>query len=294
MSYLDDLIQESNDSYNKKVTEKSEKKARDDKDTSDMMAFNENYNNFSSNYRKWADANHTEKDYSPLSDKELNDRIARYVKNIGINEGELTADSSDADVARYGNTIIDNVNADYITYEDYIKDQGSDEERASYNFLRNYENYSRQRDKMTVDQQRKLDGVRDKALETIKEGKKKFDEWRNENYSDANERFRAFDYYFDKYGNEDSSSNPTTSDTESNTESNTDSSSDDGTTGEEIVLNVKPGDTFGQMLLDNGLVTDKGLWGPDGDVEFYTKQLNDANHMNLIYPGQAIRLKRRK
>lgn len=61
-----------------------------------------------------------------------------------------------------------------------------------------------------------------------------------------------------------------------------------------ITLNVQEGDTFGQLLLDNGLVTDNGLWGPEGDVEFYAKQLNDANHMNLIYPGQSIRLKKRK
>lgn len=93
--------------------------------------------------------------------------------------------------------------------------------------------------------------------------------------------------------NSDSNSN---SDSSSNSGSNSgsNSNSDDETTSEDVVLNIKKGDTFGQMLLDAGIVTDNGLWGPNGDVEFYTKQLSDPYHMNLIYPGQAIRLKRRR
>lgn len=63
---------------------------------------------------------------------------------------------------------------------------------------------------------------------------------------------------------------------------------------EYVEFTVKPGDTFGQMLVDAGLVTDNGLWGPNGDVAYYSQQLNDQNGMNLIYPGQVIRFKKRK
>lgn len=35
----------------------------------------------------------------------------------------------------------------------------------------------------------------------------------------------------------------------------------------------KQGDTFGQVICDLGLKTSHGLWGPDGDVAYYTQQL---------------------
>lgn len=43
-----------------------------------------------------------------------------------------------------------------------------------------------------------------------------------------------------------------------------------------VTYTYKPGDTFGNVLLKTGLATDKGLWGSDGDVAFYNKQLVDT------------------
>lgn len=40
-----------------------------------------------------------------------------------------------------------------------------------------------------------------------------------------------------------------------------------------VEYTYKQGDTFGQVINDLGLRTWHGLWGPDGDVEYYTKQL---------------------
>lgn len=129
------------------------------------------------------------------------------------------------------------------------------------------------------------------------------DKYRKQMGDNALALFDDFDTFFDKFikDREAKNTNSNEADAESgsanpnsDSNSNTDSNSDDETTGEDVVLNVKKGDTFGQMLLDAGIVTDNGLWGPNGDVEFYTKQLSDPYHMNLIYPGQAIRLKRRR
>lgn len=56
----------------------------------------------------------------------------------------------------------------------------------------------------------------------------------------------------------------------------------------------KRGDTFGQVIKDLGLKTDKGLWGSDGDVAYYTKQLREQGIPGMVPIGKKIRLKRRK
>jgi hypothetical protein len=40
-----------------------------------------------------------------------------------------------------------------------------------------------------------------------------------------------------------------------------------------VAYTYKPGDTFGQVICDLGLKTSHGLWGENGDVAYYTAQL---------------------
>lgn len=61
-----------------------------------------------------------------------------------------------------------------------------------------------------------------------------------------------------------------------------------------IEYTYKRGDTFGQVIKDLGLKTDKGLWGSDGDVAYYTKQLREQGIPGMVPIGTTIRLKRRK
>lgn len=56
----------------------------------------------------------------------------------------------------------------------------------------------------------------------------------------------------------------------------------------------KPGDTFGQVLIKMGLSDGRNLWGPNGDVEYYRKQLHDQGLYGNIPIGRTIRLRRRK
>lgn len=51
---------------------------------------------------------------------------------------------------------------------------------------------------------------------------------------------------------------------------------------------VKPGDTLGQIILDQGWSTDAGLWGPNGDVA-RVAAANSIASPNLIHPGQVIK-----
>lgn len=54
------------------------------------------------------------------------------------------------------------------------------------------------------------------------------------------------------------------------------------------------GDTLGDVIKELGLQTDKGLWGPDGDVEYYTKQLREQGINGNIPTDRVIKLQKRK
>lgn len=59
----------------------------------------------------------------------------------------------------------------------------------------------------------------------------------------------------------------------------------------------KPGDTFGQVILDLGLATDHGLWGDSGDVAYYTQQLESQGALDSngnVIVGREIVLTPRK
>lgn len=102
---------------------------------------------------------------------------------------------------------------------------------------------------------------------------------------------------------------PTTTDTdttvkeETTTEATTpEEKKDTATTSDTIEYTYKPGDTFGQVIKNLGLESGSGLWGANGDVEYYTKQLEDQlwnsgvwapGERQNIPVGTTIRLSRR-
>lgn len=57
-----------------------------------------------------------------------------------------------------------------------------------------------------------------------------------------------------------------------------------------VSYTYKSGDTFGQVICDLGLTTEHGLWGEDGDVAYYTKQLHDQGIYGNIPIGTTIKL----
>lgn len=102
---------------------------------------------------------------------------------------------------------------------------------------------------------------------------------------------------------------PTTTDTdttvkeETKTEATTpEEKKETATTADTIEYTYQPGDTFGQVIKNLGLESGSGLWGANGDVEYYTKQLEDqlwnsgtwpAGERQNIPVGTTIRLTRR-
>ena len=61
-----------------------------------------------------------------------------------------------------------------------------------------------------------------------------------------------------------------------------------------VSYTYKKGDTFGQVILDLGLNTSHGLWGADGDVNYYTEQLHEQGIYGNIPIGTTIYLTPRK
>ena len=64
-----------------------------------------------------------------------------------------------------------------------------------------------------------------------------------------------------------------------------------------ITYTYKPGDTFGQVLLNLGLSDGTNLWGQGGDVEYYTRQLIDQNMLDYngnVKLGIPFKLRRRR
>lgn len=57
-----------------------------------------------------------------------------------------------------------------------------------------------------------------------------------------------------------------------------------------ISYTYKAGDTFGQVIIDLGLRTSHSMWGPDGDVAYYTAQLNAQGISGNIPIGTTIKL----
>lgn len=64
-----------------------------------------------------------------------------------------------------------------------------------------------------------------------------------------------------------------------------------------VKYTYKQGDTFGQVVCDLGLKTSHGLWGPDGDVAYYTEQLivqGALDDNGNVIVGRTIELTPRK
>lgn len=113
----------------------------------------------------------------------------------------------------------------------------------------------------------------------------------------------------DRYNSENKSESSDKSNSASGNSSNsegqsgatTNDTSNDNSSAEVIEYTYKPGDNFGQVIKNLGLESGNGLWGENGDVAYYTKQLvdqglwaNNGNRPGNIPIGTTIKLTRRK
>lgn len=133
-----------------------------------------------------------------------------------------------------------------------------------------------------------------KSRKSLSELKEKYVKEHNGAINTAFDAFENADKYL---ANRDKVSTGTGGGSQSNT---TDGSSD--TTSEEVTFTIPRANDpsyrgFGQKIVDLGLATNKGLWGSDGDVQFYTKQLYEQGAVDKngnIKIGVPIKLRRRR
>ena len=136
------------------------------------------------------------------------------------------------------------------------------------------------------------------------------DKYRKQMSDTAIAMFDDFDTYYEEYkknkpkqeaAKKAESGNGVEAKGNNNSNSGTNTSSDE-TTDEEVTFTLKSANDpnykgFGQKIVDLGLATDKGLWGNDGDVQFYTKQLYEQGAIDKngnLKIGVPIRLRKRK
>ena len=133
-----------------------------------------------------------------------------------------------------------------------------------------------------------------KSRKSLSELKEKYVKEHNGAINTAFDAFENADKYL---ANRDKVSTGTGGGSQSNT---TDGSSD--TTSDEVTFTLPRANDpsyrgFGQKIVDLGLATDKGLWGSDGDVQFYTKQLYEQGAVDKngnLKIGVPIKLRRRR
>lgn len=133
-----------------------------------------------------------------------------------------------------------------------------------------------------------------KSRKSLSELKEKYVKEHNGAINTAFDAFENADKYL---ANRDKVGTVTGGGSQSNT---TDGSSD--TTSEEVTFTLPRANDpsyrgFGQKIVDLGLATNKGLWGSDGDVQFYTKQLYEQGAVDKngnLKIGVPIKLRRRR
>lgn len=133
-----------------------------------------------------------------------------------------------------------------------------------------------------------------KSRKSLSELKEKYVKEHNGAINTAFDAFENADKYL---ANRDKVSTGTGGGSQSNT---TDGSSD--TTSDEVTFTLPRANDpsyrgFGQKIVDLGLATNKGLWGSDGDVQFYTKQLYEQGAVDKngnLKIGVPIKLRRRR
>lgn len=264
---------------------------------------------FLKGYGKWANKDGSQSKAKGRSDDYYEKGLDEFIRKSGEYEGAINADSSEADVARYGAKVLDKLNGELagsnMSFEEYVNKRGTKDEKALYRAKQQYEREAEGRPSQDYF------GRQNQGFQyenEFNELKKKYETSLKTNDDYVYDLYENYGKYTtgstgvnnsttDKanadQGNPDDSTS--TNDEEGGT---TDGFSDEETEGDVIEYTYKPGDTFGQVLVDLGLATDKGLWGDDGDVAFYDKQLwaqgaPDPVTGNIPV-GTTIKLRRRK
>ena len=246
-------------------------------------------------YSSWAKQNGGK--YADSSVEDLTARVKDMAYKSGLYDGVLKEDSSDRDIAEYGANFMQNLMGkkdDWsdMTFNEYLKIWGTKEEKEAYDRRKRAVEgdrgaYDTWNSPFTKSYNRDLFNDDTKKLSKAETAFDKFNkQWDTDSYT-------IFENYEEDFAKKKASEKTSKKGSDNKTTTPAEASDEDTVT---IVAN-QDGKGFAQRLLDNGLATDHGLWGNDGDVAFYTKQLYDQGALDArgnLRIGVPIKLKRRK
>lgn len=267
--------------------------------------FDKNVSDFVETYRKWAKDNKSDK-FKDASDDEIKDRIINLVRESGVSDGRVEDGKFDSkDYYDYGNEFIEGIGGRRKTFDKafdraesakQLYDKMSDDDKSALAEVIKYEknlkamkdssNPNRPQSQYTgIDQDKLAKGV---ALRKLLE-----------KAGSAYSRKKDTDDFMDIFENYESYRSKN-SDGKKDATGKKEGADKKETSNEDVVefMLTRGNDPnyrgFGQKLVDLGLATDNGLWGENGDVAYYTKQLNDQGIYGNLPIGKTIRLTRRK
>ena len=294
MSFTDELRKNREDA--KKAAAEAE--AAETKRSNAADAFNMRLDDFVSQYRKWS-SNNKDAKYAKATDDELKERVTGLIQKAGVEDEQINSgDTNSYDYYKYG--------VDFLNGMDSQKSKGllggvrnkvkavselSASDKAALaeaaKFEDNYKKYKNgeiQDWRAGIDQEKAAKGMQvRKSLDTATRQKNKAD--------NANDFFDIFENYESYMTKDEGEKNGSKEGSKAGTSGTTDSDTVEFTLTKANDPNYKG---FGQKLVDLGLATENGLWGENGDVAYYTKQLNDQGIYGNLPIGKTIRLKRRK
>ena len=247
---------------------------------------------FLKGYGKWANKDGSQSKAKGRSDDYYEKGLDEFIRKSGEYEGVINADSSEADIARYGAKVLDKLNGELagsnMSFEEYVNKRGTKDEKALYRAKQQYE---REKDNRPAQDYYGRQNQGFQYENEFNELKKKY-----EASLKSNDDY-VYDLYenYGKYTTGSTGGNNSTADKANAVAEKTDES--DTVTFTLPRANDPEYGGFAQKIIDLGLATDKGLWGSDGDVAFYTQQLYDQGALDAngnLKIGTPIKLKRRK
>ena len=299
-----DILNELRATRNQQIEDRAAKAEAEARDKSDIESYDKAVNTYLDKYTNWAKNNNGK--FAGSSRDDIEKRIREFVKTSGAADGQLTKDSSDADVARYGAGFLNSLSGlkedgSEYTFKDYLEKYGDSETKSAVarqldamDILRKYRD---NQDGMTDSEKERLsnaNATRDRDMRWLGSARTQYNTWQKSNNDELYDIFENYETYMPK------------KEESNNTAEQASTTSKDGSTaaasGDEVTFQLDRANDpnykgFGQKIVDLGLATDKGLWGSNGDVAFYTKQLYDQGALDAngnLKIGVPIKLKRRK
>lgn len=301
------LLNELRATRNQLIEDRAAKAEAEAKDKSDIDSYNKAVNTYLDKYTDWAKNNNGK--FAGSSRDDIEKRIRNFVLSSGAADGQLTDKSSEADIARYGAGFLNSLSGlkedgSEYTFNDYLREHGDDETKSAaarqlhaMDILRKYRN---NQDEMTDDDRWQLDNAnatRDRDMKWLGSARTRYNTWQKSNGDELYDIFENYETYMPKKKESNNTTKQTATTPTTSDNGSTAAASDDVVTFQLDRANDPNYKGFGQQIIDLGLATNKGLWGSDGDVAFYTKQLYNQGALDSngnLKIGVPIKLKRRK